>query len=69
MKFIWLVSLTKPTVMKWWDDNALRLSAALSFYTLFSLAPVLTIAVAIAGLVVDENVVQDEVLGQFKDLT
>ncbi len=50
--------------MKWWDDNALRLSAALSFYTLFSLAPVLTIA----GLVVDEKVVQDEVLGRFKGL-
>jgi len=56
------------TVMKWWDDNTLRLSAALSFYTLFSLAPLLTIAVAIAGLAVDEKVVQDEVLGRFKGL-
>jgi membrane protein len=68
MKFRWLVRLAKTTVMKWWDDNVLRLSAALSFYTLFSLAPLLTIAVAVAGLVVDEKVVQDEVLGQFKDL-
>lgn len=68
MKFRWLVRLAKTTGMKWWDDNVLRLSAALSFYTLFSLAPLLTIAVAIAGLVVDEKVVQDEVLGQFKDL-
>jgi membrane protein len=68
MKFRWLVRLAKTTVMKWWDDNTLRLSAALSFYTLFSLAPLLTIAVAIAGLVVDEKVVQDEVLGRFKGL-
>ena len=68
MKFRWLVRLAKTTGMKWWDDNVLRLSAALSFYTLFSLAPLLTIAVAIAGLVVDEKVVQDEMLGQFKDL-
>lgn len=68
MKFRWLVSLAEKTVMKWWDDNALRLSAALSYYTLFSLAPLLTIAVGIAGLVVDEKVVQDEVLGQFKGL-
>ncbi len=68
MKFRWLVRLAKKTVMKWWDDNVLRLSAALSFYTLFSLAPLLTIAVAIAGLVVNEKVVQDEVLSQFKDL-
>jgi membrane protein len=68
MKFRWLVRLAKTTVMKWWDDNTLRLSAALSFYTLFSLAPLLTIAVAIAGLVVDEKVVQDEMLGRFKGL-
>ena len=68
MKFRWLVRLAKTTGMKWWDDNVLRLSAALSFYTLFSLAPLLTIAVAIAGLVVDETVVQDEMLGHFKDL-
>lgn len=68
MKFRWLVRLAKTTVMKWWNDNVLRLSAALSFYTLFSLAPLLSIAVAIAGLMVDEKVVQDEVLGQFTDL-
>ncbi|WP_462078366.1 YihY/virulence factor BrkB family protein [Nitrospira sp. CMX1] len=60
--------MAKTTGMKWWDDNVLRLSAALSFYTLFSLAPLLTIAVTVAGLVVDENVVQNEVLGQLKDL-
>ncbi|MGZ8406216.1 MAG: YihY/virulence factor BrkB family protein [Nitrospira sp.] len=66
MKFRWLVRLGKTTAMKWWDDNVLRLSAALSFYTLFSLAPLLTIAVA--GVVGDEKVVQDEVLAQFKDL-
>jgi membrane protein len=68
MTFRWLVTLVKKTVTKWWDDNALRLSAALSYYTLFSLAPLLTIAVAIAGLAVDENVVQEEVLSQFQDL-
>lgn len=68
MKVRWLVRLANKTAMKWWDDNVLRLSAALSFYTLFSLAPLLSIAVAIAGLVVDEQVVQDEMLGQFKDL-
>jgi membrane protein len=54
--------------MKWWDDNALRLSAALSYYTLFSLAPLLTIAVAMAGLVVDEKVLRDQVFGQFQGL-
>ncbi len=68
MKIRWLIRLVKKTAMKWWDDNALRLSAALSFYTLFSLAPLLTIAVAIARFVVDEKIVRDEVLGQFQGL-
>ena len=62
------MKLVKKTVIKWWDDNALRLSAALSYYTLFSLAPLLTIAVALAGLVVDEKAVQEEVLSQFQDV-
>lgn len=46
----------------------MRLSAALSYYTLFSLAPLLTIAVTVAGFVVDKNIVQDEVLGQVQGL-
>ena len=68
MKIPRLIRLVKKTAMKWWDDNALRLSAALSFYTLFSLAPLLTIAVAIAGLAVNKEMVRDEVLGQFQGL-
>ena len=56
------------TVTKWWDDNAMRLSAALSYYTLFSLAPLLTIALALAGLVVDGTMVQQEVFSQSPDL-
>lgn len=68
MQIRWFVRLLNTTVAKWWGDNALRLSAALSYYTLFSLAPLVTIAVAIAGLVADEHAVQHEVLGQFQGL-
>ena len=39
--------LLMATITKWWSDNPWRLSAALSYYTLFSLAPLLTIAVGI----------------------
>jgi membrane protein len=60
--------LLKDTAAKWWGDNPWRLSAALSYYTLFSLAPLLTIAVAIAAMVADEDAVQQELLGQFEDL-
>lgn len=57
--------LLMATITKWWSDNPWRLSAALSFYTLFSLAPLLTIAVGIAAVVADEEAVQEELLGQF----
>lgn len=41
----------------------------MSYYTLFSLAPLLTIAVALAGVVADEVAVQGELLAQFENLT
>jgi membrane protein len=68
MKVDRLMRLLRDTVEKWWGDNPWRLSAALSYYTLFSLAPLLTIAVAIAAVVVDEDAVQQELFGQFEDL-
>lgn len=68
MDFGKLRRVLKETLIKWWDDNALRLSAALSYYTLFSLAPLLTIAVAIAGVVLDVDTVQDELFSQFQAL-
>jgi hypothetical protein len=57
-----ITNLLATTVRKWWDDNPWRLSAALSYYTLFSLAPLLTLAVAGAAVVVEETVVQGELL-------
>jgi membrane protein len=63
-----ITDLLRTTASKWWDDNPWRLSAALSYYTLFSLAPLLTLAVAGAAIVVDETVVQAELLHQLKEL-
>jgi membrane protein len=60
--------LLMATITKWWNDNPWRLSAALSFYTLLSLAPLLTIAVGIAAVVADEEAVHKELLGQFEAL-
>lgn len=50
-----LFDLLKATFSEWWNDNTFRLAASLAFYTIFSLAPVLVIAVALAGLVFDES--------------
>ena len=47
---------------KWIADNAPRLGAALAFYTLFSLAPVLIVTVSVAGLVFGEKNAQVELV-------
>ena len=43
-------TLLKNTAIEWWNDNVFRLAAALAFYTIFSIAPVLLIAVGAASL-------------------
>jgi membrane protein len=52
----------------WWDDNVPRMGAALAYYTLFSLAPILIVAIAIAGLAFGEEAVRGEVVGQIQGL-
>ena len=42
--------LLKQAYLEWSEDEAPRLAAALAYYTTFSLAPVLVIVVAVAGL-------------------
>ena len=41
--------LLKQTGASWSEDNATRLAAALAFYTILSLAPLLVLAVSVAG--------------------
>ncbi len=52
----------------WWDDDALRLGASLSYYTLFALAPVLLVATAVAGIVFGAEAVAGEIAGQLDQL-
>jgi hypothetical protein len=50
--------LIKSTYTKWHEDHAPALGAALSYYTLFSLAPILMIVIAIAGLAFGQEAAQ-----------
>src|SRR4029434_9243092 len=52
----------------WMEDNALRLSASLGFYSVFSLAPLLVIAVSIAALIFSEQTVRDQIGAQLEAL-
>ena len=58
----------KSVFDEWWEDNAPRLGAALAFYTLFSLSPLLIIAVAIAGLIFGREAAQGHVVDQIAGL-
>ena len=54
--------------MKWWSDNALRLSASLSYYTLFSLAPMLIIVIAVAGMIFGQEAVEGRLMEEIEGL-
>ncbi|MEZ4736191.1 MAG: YihY/virulence factor BrkB family protein [Caldilineaceae bacterium] len=56
--------LLKTTLLEWNADNAAHLSAALAYYTFFSLAPLLVIATAIAGLVYGQEAARGELVNQ-----
>lgn len=63
-----LSGLLRQAGAGWLADNAPRLGAALAFYTLFSLAPVLIVAVSVAGFIFGHNAAQGEILRQFQGL-
>lgn len=63
-----VATLLRQAGAAWLADNAPRLGAALAFYTLFSLAPVLIVAVSVAGFVFGRNAAQGEIVRQFQGL-
>lgn len=49
------MNLFRDAFRAWNEDKALRLAAALAYYSVFSIAPLLVITIAIAGLVLDDE--------------
>ncbi len=66
MKFIGKV--LKRSAGYWWNHNAFRLSAALSFYAIFSLGPILMVALAIAGIIFGKEAANGELMTQLSGL-
>jgi membrane protein len=66
LRGLWAV--LKRALAGWWNDNVPHLGAALSYYTLFSLAPILVVAMAIAGLAFGADAVRGEIVGQIDGL-
>ncbi|KUO62951.1 hypothetical protein APF79_14300 [bacterium BRH_c32] len=61
-------SFLKEVVDKFIDDKAPKLGAALSFYTIFSLAPLLIIVIAIGGLAFGDQAARGELFYQIQGL-
>src|SRR6185437_6290042 len=62
LRTAWL--LVRETVSGWIDHRASSLGAALAYYTAFSLAPLLLIAIAVAGIWVDSDVAAQAIAEQ-----
>jgi membrane protein len=58
--------LVTETVFEWHADRAPRLGAALAFYTLFSLAPLLVVIIAIAALGFGRDIASAELIQQIE---
>jgi membrane protein len=63
----WL-GLARAALRAWSDDYAPSMGAALSYYTVFSLAPLLFIVITVAGLAFGQEAARGEVVGQLRGL-
>ena len=63
---LWL--LARDAFFQWIDDNPFQMGAALAYYTLFSIAPLLLIAIAVAGSVFGREASQNQIIAAIQDL-
>lgn len=63
-----LIDLVKKTVSSWQEDKASRLAAALSFYAVLSIPPLLVLAIGIAGQVVGKASARQGIVTQVEQM-
>jgi len=63
-----VVSLFKAAAVNWVHDYAQSMGAALAFYTMFSIAPLLLIVTSIAGLVFGQSAARAEIFYQMQSM-
>ena len=60
--------ISKDTVSEFMEDGVPRLAAALAYYAMFSLGPLLVIVIAVAGLFLEKGAVRQEVIQQVQSM-
>lgn len=68
MKSRTFIPLFKETFAEWSKHKSARLAAAIAYYTVFSLAPLLVIVIAVAGLAFGHEAARGQILGQIQGL-
>jgi len=63
-----LLEIVAETAREWRQDKVPRLAAALAYYALFSLAPLLVVAIGIASVFFGRDAARGEVVAQFSTL-
>lgn len=63
-----VLGLLNETLNKWWLDRIPQVAAALAYYTVFSIAPLLLVAIGIAGLVLGRDEARAQILVQASSL-
>src|SRR5262249_21122559 len=58
----------KSIVNQWIEDNPFQLASSLSYYTLFSLAPILIIAISVAGFIFGREAAQNQIVQTIQGL-
>lgn len=61
--------IVKTTFSEWSDDKAPRLAASLAYYTALSLAPLVVVLLAIAGLIFGRSAAQGQLMWQIREVT
>ena len=61
-------SIIRETFSSWMDDYAPSMGAAIAYYTMFSIAPLLLLVIAVAGLIFGRDAVQGEIVNQVTGL-
>lgn len=69
IRFRELAPLFKAAADGWQNDKASRLGAALAYYMMFSIGPLLLLTLAAAGTIFGEEAAQGRLLGEIRDLT
>ena len=66
LKILW--QILKQTFHDFMDDKVLKLSAALSYYTIFSIAPMLIVIITLCDVFLGKEAIEGSIYGQIKNM-